>query len=78
MRDQFAVYPSEILISPHEYESLLMYYNNISREEAKKIVDQAYFKQYGVTREEHRKQSEEFWKNFDWNKSKGILYDPNR
>jgi hypothetical protein len=66
------------LINPYDYESLLMIYNKITRKQAKKLVDKMYLEQYGVTREEHRKQSEEFWKNFDWNKSKGTLYDPNR
>jgi len=52
-----------------------MIYNKITRKEAKKLVDKMYLEQYGVSREEHRRQLEEEMKNLKW---EGTPYDPNR
>lgn len=53
-------------VSPYTYESFLMVLQNLSREEAKKVVDKIYFDQYGVSREEYAKQLQEEFKNLKW------------
>lgn len=56
----------DIPIHPSTYEALLIGLCNCTKEEAKKIVDKLYIEQYGISREEHRKQIEKEWHEFDW------------
>jgi hypothetical protein len=46
---------SEVALHPNVYENLLIS-EGFSKEKAKKIVDQIYLKQWGLTMEEHTKQ----------------------
>jgi len=50
-----------LLISPNDLEAYLMTINNISKEAAKKIVDEMYKERYGISREEHRQQLQGTW-----------------
>ena len=58
-----SIYPQEYILHPQEYEDLLVVLGGYTREKAKKIVDEMYEKQYGQTREEAARESEEFFVN---------------